>query len=200
MQTKNIYEDVKNYALDLVEKNPQFASFPDHFYYVETAAMKFCEYYPEADREVIRLTVWLHDVGHFVIEYKAEYHADADHAVFSEEMGRKFLEKHGVEPEKIEKILHCVRAHRNRDVKPDSIEAKIIAAADSASHLIGDGVFTFVLRRYGREAALGKLERDYRDMNIIPEATKELHDLYENWKNLLNNYPDWDWPEELIKK
>lgn len=200
MTEKELYEDTKEYALKLVKENPKYATFPDHFYFVETAAMKFCDFHPEADREIIKVAIWLHDIGHFVLEYTGDYNQAEDHAVVSEEMGRKFLEGKNVDSEKINKILHCVRAHRNRDVAPESIEAKIVAAADSASHLIGDGVYTFVLRRYGKESAMEKLERDFRDMNIIPEATKELHELYENWKNLLENYPDWDWPEELTKK
>jgi len=200
MTTKELYEATKQYALKLVEENPKYVSFPDHFYFVEISAMKFCDFYPKADRDIIKLAIWLHDVGHFVLDYSGDYNQAEDHAVASEDMGRKFLESKGVDNEIINRVLHCVRAHRNRDIAPETIEAKIVAAADSASHLIGDGVYTFVLRRYGKEAAIGKLERDYRDMNIIPEATKELHDLYENWKNLLNNYPGWDWPAELTKK
>lgn len=200
MTAKKLYEATKKYALEMVKKNPKYVTFPDHYYFVEISAMKFCDFHPEADREIVKLAVWLHDVGHFVLDYSGDYNQAEDHAVVSEEMGRKFLEGNDVDSEKIDKILHCVRAHRNRDVAPETIEAKIVAAADSASHLIGDGVYTFVLRRYGTESAIDKLERDYRDMKIIPEATKELHGLYENWRNLLENYPDWDWPDELAKK
>jgi len=200
MTPKELYEATKQYSLQLVKENPKYVTFPEHFYFVETAALKFCEFHPEADQEIVKLAVWLHDVGHFVLDYSGDYDQAADHAVVSEEMGRKFLEDCAAESELIDKVLHCVRSHRNRDVAPESIEAKILAAADSASHLIGDGVYTFVLRRYGKEAAVGKLERDFRDMKIIPEATKELHSLYENWKDLLSNYPDWAWPEEVAKK
>ena len=190
-----MYEKTKDFSLNIFNKNPRFKTFPEHYYFVEAAALKFCDFYPKADREAVKLAVWLHDVGHFTMKPD-----DTDHAVVSEREGRKFLEDNNVDVALTEKVLHAVRAHRNRDVAPETIEAKILAAADSASHLIGDGVYTYILRKGDKDYVQGKLERDWRDMNILPEATKELHGLYEDWKKIIADYPEWEWPEEIRDK
>lgn len=89
----------------------------------------------------------------------------------------------------IEKVAHCVRAHRCNDVQPDTIEAKILAVADSASHLI-DGPYIHMGKRVGKEEVIAKLERDYRDIGLLPNIKKELTPLYKAWKNLLEILPE----------
>jgi HD superfamily phosphodiesterase len=189
-----MYEKTKEFSLENFRQNPRFKTFPDHYYFVEASAMRFCDFYPEADKEAVKLAVWLHDIGNFV---KGEQ--ENDHAVVSEREAKKFLAENDVPVEMAEKVLHAVRSHRNKDVTPATIEAKIVAAADSASHLVGDGVFTYILRRYGKEYTMGKLERDWRDLNILPEAGIELKDLYKSWKEIIENYPEWKWDDEIGK-
>ena len=120
--------------------------------------------HPEADKEVVIIGSWFHDIGHFTGNEK-------DHSVSSEKEARKFLESENFPKEKINKILRVVRSHRNNDVKPETIEAKIVCCADSASHFTADV--------YLWEYILGKIDRDYRDLSNFPEIKKELTLLYE---------------------
>ncbi|MBW3018236.1 HD domain-containing protein [Candidatus Woesearchaeota archaeon] len=136
--------------------------------------------FPEADREVVLLSVWLHDVGHYPVP------TEIDHAVRGVDRSREFLENEGLVDGKLEKVLHCVRAHRCRDVKPTTIEAKIIAFIDSASHMTDKNIYLDMVRVYNSyEKILGKLERDYRDLELFPEIKKELEELYIAWKHIL---------------
>jgi len=140
--------------------------------------------YPEADAEVVLLAIWLHDLGHYPIP------TEIDHAVRSEQRAKEFLEKESYLKDKIEKVLHCVRAHRCRDVQPQTLEAKIIAFVDSASHMT-DTMYLDMVRtdEEGRfQRTYGKLERDWRDLSAFPEVQGELTELYNAWKVLLTAY------------
>ncbi|MFP4424340.1 MAG: HD domain-containing protein [Candidatus Woesearchaeota archaeon] len=137
--------------------------------------------YPEADAEVVILAVWLHDIGHYPVP------TEIDHAVRGEERAREFLEKFNYP--KMEKVLHCIRAHRCKDVLPNTIEAKIIACADSASHMT-DSIY-FDIAKNDKEnnqefRAYAKMERDFRD--LFPEIQEELAEILDAWKRLIQAY------------
>ena len=42
------------------------------------------------------------------------------------------------------------------------------------------------------ENVLEKIERDYRDIDILPEIKNQLEPLYIAWKKLLEVYPDME--------
>ena len=84
--------------------------------------------HPEADNETTLLGMWLHDIGHYPILRE-------DHAVTGELNAKKFLQKQNLDGEKIEKVIKCVRRHRNKDISPESIEEKIIAFFFFFSHM-----------------------------------------------------------------
>jgi hypothetical protein len=154
----------------------------------EKWARKILKKYPEANKEVVLLAVWLHDSGHYPLP------TQIDHAVRGEERARKFLEKEKYPQEKIERVLHCVRAHRCKDVMPETLEAKIMAFCDSASHMT-DTMYLDMARadekgKFPRVYA--KMERDFRDLAIFPEMQKELTELFEAWKMFIKAYEKSD--------
>jgi hypothetical protein len=156
---------------------------------VEKWAKHLLKKVPEADEEVVLLSVWLHDLGHYPIPTKI------DHAIRSEERAKEFLEAENYPKERMDKVLHCVRAHRCRDALPNSTEAKIIACADSASHMTEP--MYFAMAKDDKEnnhefRAYAKMERDYRDLAAFPEIQNELKELYEAWKKLIKSYEKID--------
>lgn len=128
-------------------------------------------------------SVWLHDIGQLVGP------KEVDHAINSEAEAKKFLKSIHVPEDTIEKVAHCVRAHRCKDVQPESSEAKILAVSDSASHMT-DSVYSDFAARGEVTAAKEKLERDFRDVGLLPEVQNEIKSLYEAWKRLLEVYPN----------
>jgi len=131
------------------------------------------------------LGVWLHDYGHYPIN------PNEDHAITGERKAKAFLKKEGFNKEKTKQVLHCIRSHRCKDVMPQTIEAKILACADSASHFTSTMYFDILYRQKNENhpyTALGKIERDYRDLSFFPEIKKELTPLYKAWLNLLSEY------------
>jgi hypothetical protein len=135
-----------------------------------------------ADEEITILSVWLHDIWHYPIP------TDIDHATRGEEVTIKFLTECWYDQEKIWKVAHCVRAHRCNDVQPETIEAKIIAFSDSASHMTQADHYLWMAKRLWSKAVIEKLERDYRDLWHFPELKEKLNPLYLAWKNLLEAY------------
>lgn len=181
-----IIEKAKAEFLKMVD---DFGSDPYHLLShvpeVENWANRMSKKYPETNEEVILLAVWLHDLGHYPIPI------EIDHAVRGEQRAKEFLEKENYPKENMEKMLHCVRAHRCRDVMPESLEAKILVFSDSASHMT-DTMYLDMARGDKRAnqkfRVYEKMERDFRDLALFPEVQSELAELYEAWKVLLNAY------------
>jgi hypothetical protein len=181
-----IIEKAKKKFYQMIE---EFGSDPYRLLFHVPEAERWARYmlkkYPEADEDVIFLSVWLHDLGHYPVPI------EIDHAIRSEERAKDFLEKENYPKDMINKVLHCVRSHRCRDVMPNSLEAKIVACLDSASHMT-EPMYLDMARddkKNKREfRAYAKMDRDYRDLGAFPEIQNELTDLYESWKDLVRAY------------
>ncbi|HWQ60343.1 MAG TPA: HD domain-containing protein [Candidatus Fimivivens sp.] len=187
-------ENIIQKARDEFEKMiDDFGSDPYHLTphvpEVERWARHMLEKHPGADTEVVLLSAWLHDLGHYPIP------TDVDHAIRGEQRARDFLEREKYPEDKLDKVLHCVRSHRCKDVMPESMEAKIIAFSDSASHMT-DSIY-FDMAKDDKEKGTKlrvyeKMERDLRDLSAFPEEKNKLIDLYEAWKTLLETYERLD--------
>ena len=91
-----------------------------------------------ADLEVLKLATILHDIGR---EEETKSKGKICHAERSAILAKKLLEKHGLEEEKIDKIIHCIETHRFRgNKKPKSKEAKILFDADNLDSIGAVGV------------------------------------------------------------
>lgn len=166
-----------------------FGSDPYHLLTHVPEAEKWAHFmlskYPQADKEVVLLSVWLHDIGHYPIP------TEIDHAIRSEELAKEFLEHEKYDKGKMNKVLHCIRAHRCRDVIPKLLEAKIMAFIDSASHMT-DSIY-FNMAKDDKEnkksfRVYAKMERDMRDLSSFPEIQNKLTELYCAWQNLIKEY------------
>lgn len=177
-------DKTKQHFIDTVTKaGSDYAYLLRHLPQVEKWAKKLLDRKPEADKEVALMGVWLHDIGQ-VIGNK-----ETDHAVNSETEAKRFLAEIGANPDLISRVAHCARAHRCKDVQPETIEAKVLAVADSASHMT-DIVYIDMANRGDLEGAKAKLERDYRDISLFPELKEEIAPLYQAWTKLLGVWPN----------
>ena len=147
--------------------------------------------HPEADKNITILGAWLHDSGH-LWGGKGNYPDKIDHAVTGEIKAKEILRDFGADSRTIEKVSHIVRSHRNRDIAPKTIEAKIVAAADSGAHFYGntyDNILKHSKGNLKQKAgyALDKLERDWRDVSVFPELAEKLKENYETIKQRLES-------------
>jgi len=160
---------------------------PQHLMEVERFANLLCDKYPQADRDIVGLGVWFHDIGRL-----RGY--DAEHDVYGAEEVRKTLSQEDFPLEKIEKVYEVCRSHRCKDVQPESLEAKILATADAMSHFIH--AFYFRLFQYYQSKmtfdeikalARKKLERDFNTKLFFEEAKDEVREKYEAIKLVLQD-------------
>lgn len=184
----NLVEKAKFHFYETFENSDPnvrlYDELPRHVEILEKWGKHILKLYPKIDEEILMTSIWLHDIGQLVGK------REEDHAIRSERESKRFLNELNVERKKINKIAHCVRAHRCKDVQPKTKEAKTLAAIDSASHLT-DIPYINMLREYPKSEVLAKLERDSRDMELLPELKKEMSSLLEAWKGVLKNYPEW---------
>jgi uncharacterized protein len=81
------------------------------------------------DLEVLKISALLHDIGRR--KEDLDKSGKINHAILSANMAGKILEDLGYSKEKIEKIKHCISAHRFKgNFRPKTIEAKILSDAD----------------------------------------------------------------------
>ena len=186
----SIISDSKNAAFKIVnntDKDFGFFDFANHIKQVEQWSKWMLEKYPQADEEVLLISVYWHDVGQFA-------GTEEDHAVNSTEAIKIYLKDKDLPKDKKTAITHCVRAHRCKDVQPESLEAKLLAWSDSASHFTSDVYLLMMNDDLKNDTAkddfraLGKIDRDWRDLDLFPEEKEVLADLYQSWHQLIKDY------------
>lgn len=120
------------------------------------------------DMEILKLSALLHDIGG-VCELK-DKSGKTCHAVASARMSEKILKRMDYSQGAINKILHCILAHRYRTgVKPRTKEAKILFDADKIDALGALGVARAYIWIGNNKAQIysdGSL-RDYLKENVV---------------------------------
>jgi len=147
--------------------------------YAEVLAKRF-----DANKEIVELAALLHDIG--VIKGDK-----VNHHISGTGEAEKILKKFNYPQEKIEKIKHCIFAHRaSKSIKRKTIESECIASADAMSHfdeipqLFESALIRFKMNpEEGKKWILEKLKRDWK--KLIPEAKKLVRDKYKAAKLLL---------------
>jgi HD superfamily phosphodiesterase len=182
---KKIITETKEYFISNIQKTDDKYGLLEHVPEVVKWVTKIREYYPKVNLDVVLLGAWLHDISHYLVK------DGEDHAVKSEEMARVFLSGK-TDKDIVDMVCHCVRSHRCKDIMPETLEAKVLACADSASHM--SGIIYMDMLSHGHRVVTvdEKLERDYRDISIFPEVKALLTPIYKLWKNMLVEYQKLD--------
>ena len=109
-----------------------------HVQRVDTLATTLVDRLPEpVDKDVLSLAVVLHDIGR-TREDRGEID---DHASWGAREAGEILRDEGGDMTTIEAVQHCIRSHRySSDVKPETIEAKILCDADNLDALGAIGI------------------------------------------------------------
>ncbi len=183
-----IEELIKTHALQFDSLNRFTTKMAVHIPGVAEWTLFLVENHSEANKEVALLGAWLHDCGHIWHDFTP----DEDHAVRGEAKARQILENLSADQETIVSVTRIVRRHRNRDLPPETIEERIVAAADSATHFSDNEHMNIVKdKKFGSsdqeriQTALGKLERDWRDIQVFPELAQKLKEQCEAIKKEL---------------
>ena len=196
MQITSIVEEIKTRIRQLAEQNNFDWFYKLHQVEIVRAAEDLLVYYPNANRDVIILACWLHDIMHYTAKTPEEImQVKTNHHIDGAVKARQILPEFMLPDDMIEQVAKCIERHRNRDDHTaETIEEKIVAAADSLSHFKSIFYFTyFKVHPYDSleqmvEADLQKLERDWRDLEILPEAAKLAETRYQVIKGMLEDF------------
>lgn len=126
-----------------------------------------------ADREVVEISAWLHDIGSVI-------NGREDHHLTGARIAEEKLKELNYPTEKIEMVKRCILNHRgSQKNNPTSIEEKIIADADALSNFDNiPGIFkaAFVYENLNqleaKEAVRRKLENKWNQLNF--ESSKDI--------------------------
>ena len=119
------------------------------------------------DYDILIPAVLLHDIARS--QEDEDRTGQIDHAVLGAEMAEEILKQLGYDSDQIEKIKHCIKAHRFRSgFLPETIEAKILYDADKLDVLGAVGIArSFMLAgKHGERLFIDTDLNDYSAANI----------------------------------
>lgn len=184
--SKKIIQEVKKIVERECKKHSNFYGYDawrHHIIFVVKFS-KMLAIKMKADKEILELAALLHDIG----SLKGDYD---NHHISGAEESEKILRKFRYPQEKIDKIKHCIYAHRgSKFIKRTTIEARCLASADAMAHFEDiPSLFSLAFVKLkmnvdgGVEYLLGKIERDWD--KLIPEAKEIIREKYKAIKLLL---------------
>ncbi len=182
----NLIGKFKQHVVE-VSKNPNFIHhdwFVEyHLNFVEKISLELCEKYPEADKSIVLILVWLHDYAK-ILDFSRQ------HDVVMFEKGREKLLELGFGKLCVDKVLEYLDLFEKKmevDLRGAPIEVKIVSSADAASHLIGPFFAIYYKENANKtipelmESNYNKLKKDWDRKIVLPEikdAFKERHELF----------------------
>jgi len=187
LRNESIISDIREFVENECRKPSSkygYMPFIEHFVPVVKYAKMLAEKL-NADSEIVEISAWLHDIGSII------YGRDNHHITSSEIAETKLLEI-GYSREKIERVKHCIIAHRgSKSIKRETLEAQILADADSLSHFDDVNVLIGAYMEHenkdlktAKKAVLEKLNNSFNKLS--PEAKIIFKSNYENAIGLLN--------------
>lgn len=147
-------------------------------------AKMILEKLPQAEKEIVMLGVWLHDLQR-IRKIKG------GHCQVGAREAEKIMRDFGYDSEIIGRVKEIILAHNcEGKLVPKTLEAQILAAADAMAHFSGDFYLTIAttgqrdLKSF-KKWAIEKIERDYRKKIFFPFARKMIASRYKILKGFL---------------
>lgn len=138
----------------------------DHVFRVYNLCILLSEHEENVDLEVLIPAVLIHDIAR--VKESKDKTGQIDHAVLGSEMAEQILKNLEYEEEQIQKIKHCITAHRFRTGnEPKTIEAKILFDADKLDAIGSVGIARcFMLSgQYGQSLSKPENLNEYMSIN-----------------------------------
>lgn len=184
------YDDILSAVVSYVKEKCQFEErWKYHLYPVVIYAKKLSEIY-NADKEVVELAAWLHDIKRIMGDVE-------NHHITGAELSEDLLKNLGFPKVKIEKVKNCIIKHRGSVYYDNkNIEEKIVACADAMSHF--DFRIILFFSAFGRKSMSleegtkwirAKIERSWKKV-CLPEAVRMVKDKYDIMKDILSHVGD----------
>ncbi|NMF03689.1 HD domain-containing protein [Clostridium beijerinckii] len=140
----------------------------DHVFRVYNLCLLIAQHEKDIDLEILIPSALLHDIAR--VEESQDKTGEIDHAVLGSVIAEDILRTLEYEEEKIEKIKHCIIAHRFRTGnEPNTMEAKILFDSDKLDVIGASGIArTFMLAgQFGQRLTVNESLDEYIKGNTV---------------------------------
>ncbi|WP_346962433.1 HD domain-containing protein [Clostridium sp.] len=140
----------------------------DHVFRVYNLCLLIAKHEEDVDLEVLIPSALLHDIAR--VEESKDKTGELDHAILGSEIAEDILRKLQYKEEKIQRIKHCIIAHRFRTGnEPTTIEAKILFDSDKLDAIGAIGIArTFMLSgQFGQRLTVKEPLNEYMECNTV---------------------------------
>lgn len=144
-----------------------------HLNIVEQISLELCDIYSEADRDLVKTLVWIHDYGKIV--------GIKDNMDMISKETEELMVRIGFDQEFVSKSIEYLRIFESKmefDLNEAPIEVKIVSSADAASHLVGPFYSLWWLENPNKqfeelmEDNKRKALKDWNRKIVLPEVKK----------------------------
>jgi len=193
---REIIKEAQKCVRLLAKENGWLWFYNMHQKEVIESAKDLLKLYPKADQKIVLISCWLHDIAHYYAKDDKEIlTVKKNHHIDGAKIAEGFLAKHKIDKFKIDKITNCILRHRNLEsYQPRTLEEKIVVVADALSHFRSIFYLTYFKFHPNHsleqmiKADLEKIERDWRDVQILPKAKKIAKNQYRILKKMLKEF------------
>jgi len=150
-----------------------------------------------ANKRILKISALLHDIGRIKEKFDS---SGKHHAELSAEIATDFLKSYQevLSKNEIEQVIYCIRAHSfSNDVKPKTLEAKILSDADKLDAMGAIGLYrtiAFTVKNHnGIDTVIKHMEDKILDLKrdlylneskvLAEERQQILTDFYKKIKN-----------------
>lgn len=193
---QKIIQEVQKQIIGIAKQNGWMWFYNLHQKEVAESANDLLKLYPQADKKIVLVSCWLHDIAHYYAKNEKEILAvKKNHHIDGAKIAKEILLNYKLSQTEIEKIKNCVLNHRNHEnYEPKTLEEKMVAVADTLSHF--RSIFYLTYFKFHPEhsleemvkADLEKTDRDWRDLGLLPKSRKIAELEYKTLKKMLSTY------------
>lgn len=88
-----------------------------HQHDIIKSARKLLKLYPKANRKIVLITCWLHDIAYYNVKnWQNILKIRKIHHIKEADIAEKFLAKYNLERKEMQKIKNCILRHRNINI------------------------------------------------------------------------------------
>jgi len=193
---KQIIKEARELIIKLARQNGWLWFYKMHQQEVVEAAEELLKLYPKADRQIVIIACWLHDISKYYAKNSRDIpKVEQNHHIDSAKIAGEILQSGSLDPAEIKRIKNCILRHRNKPgFRPETLEEKIIAVADTLSHF--KSVFYLTYFKFHPKHSLermvktdlAKLERDWRDLGLLSRSREMVEKEYQVLKKMFKSY------------
>lgn len=181
-----------------ISANPEFVHhkwFVEwHLEIVEKIAAELCDYYPQADGQIVEVMAWMHDYGK-ILDFNNQYQTTLT-------KGRSKLLELGFSEEFSKKVISYIETLDQKlevDIHTAPIEVQIVSSADGCSHMTGPFMALWWYenpKKPIRDLLQDNRKKLYKDWDrkiVLPEARESFKDHFK-----IINQQSGELPEKFL--